>query len=392
MEETDRNFVRADELLDAAEKLAPNNPSLLLQRAVVRGRVREYDKALALLDRIAAQSRGGTLGPNELLEKGRLLDKMGRFDEAFAAFAEGKRETTRLSGNSYLADHAADMAVRLKRYFTADRLRIVPRATTIEDGAQPLFIVGFPRSGTTMVEQTLSAHPRISAGDELPMINDITGLMPRMLNSPLAYPEALADLWMGDQRDGLDNLRDYYLQRARHLGVIEPRSHWFTDKMPLNETHLGLIGLMFPEAPIIHVLRHPLDVVLSVFSNHLTHGFYCANALEPIARHYALIAALVEHYRIEMTLKYLPIRYEDVVDDQEAGVRRMLSFVGAKFDKACLEFHKNARYARTASYAQVTEKLYDSSRCRYRKYLAHLRPVLPILEPVIARLGYTVDG
>jgi tetratricopeptide (TPR) repeat protein len=392
MEETDRDFARADELLDMAEKLAPDHPSIMLQRAVVRGRVREYDKALALLDSIAAKSRGGVLGPNELLEKGRLLDKMGRFDEAFAAFSEGKRETARLSGNVYLADHAAQLAGRLKRYFTAGRLKIVPRATTLEGAAQPLFIVGFPRSGTTMVEQTLSAHPRIAAGDELPMINDITGLMPRMLNSPLTYPEALADLWMGDQREGLDNLRDYYLQRARQLGVIESRAGWFTDKMPLNETHLGLIGLMFPEAPIIHVLRHPLDVVLSVFSNQLTHGFYCANALETIAQHYALIADLVEHYRIEMTLKYLPIRYEDVVDNQEDSVRRMLSFVGAKFDKACLEFHKNTRYARTASYAQVTEKLYDSSRYRYRKYLPHLKPVIPILEPVIARLGYRIDG
>ena len=161
---------------------------------------------------------------------------------------------------------------------------------------------------------------------------------------------------------------------------LSPGRCWFTDKMPLNETHLGLIGLMFPQAPVIHVVRHPLDVVLSVFSNQLTHGFYCANGLETIARHYALIADLVEHYRSNMTLKYLPIRYEDVVDEQEIHVRRMLSFVGAKFDKACLEFHKNTRYARTASYAQVTEKLYDSSRYRYRKYLAHLKPVIPILE------------
>ena len=151
-------------------------------------------------------------------------------------------------------------------------------------------------------------------------------------------------------------------------------------------------GTAKSEAPIIHVLRHPLDVVLSVFSNHLTHGFYCANALDTIAKHYVLIAELVEHYRSQMTLKYLPIRYEDIVDDQEAGVRRMLSFVGATFDKRCLKFHENTRYARTGSYAQVTEKLYDSSRYRYRHYLKQLQPVIPILEPVIKRLGYTIDG
>ncbi|MGH6828472.1 MAG: sulfotransferase [Rhizomicrobium sp.] len=389
MEETDRNFVRAEELLDRAEKLSPNNASVLLQRAIVRGRMKDYGEALKLLDRIAGES--GSLGPNEMLEKGRLLDKMGRHDEAFRAFAEGKRGAMRLSGNAYQADHARDLADRLKRYFTTGRLKIVPRGH-LAPGPQPLFIVGFPRSGTTMVEQTLSAHPGIAAGDELAMINDITGLMPRMLGSPLAYPEALADLWMGDMHEGLDNLRDYYLQRARQLGIVEAKGQWFTDKMPLNETHLGLIGLMFPESPIVHVLRHPLDVVISVFANHLTHGFHCANALETIARHYLLVADLVEHYRSQMTLRYLPIRYEDIVEDQETHVRRMLGFVGVSFDKRCLRFHENTRYARTASYAQVTEKLYRSSRYRYRHYLKHLEPVIPLLAPAIERLGYSIDG
>ena len=149
---------------------------------------------------------------------------------------------------------------------------------------------------------------------------------------------------------------------------------------------------MFPAAPILHVVRHPLDIVLSVFSNYLTHGFYCANELETIARHYVLIMDLVEHYRGEMALRYLPVRYEDIVDDQEAHIRRMLNFVGVPFEQNCLNFHENKRYARTASYAQVTEKLYDRSRYRYRHYLKHLAPVIPMLEPVIDRLGYTIES
>ena len=148
---------------------------------------------------------------------------------------------------------------------------------------------------------------------------------------------------------------------------------------------------MFPDAPVIHVLRHPLDIVLSVFSNQLTHGFYCANALETIARHYVLVMDLVDHYLREMKLNYLAVRYEDIIDDQETHVRRLLGFIGTGFDRRCLKFHENKRYARTASYAQVTEKLYDSSRYRYRHYFAHLAPVIPILEPAIYRLGYTID-
>ena len=391
MEETDRNLAKAGELLDAAEKLSPENPSVLLQRAVLHGRVKAYDEALAALDAIERRRAGGGLGPIEASEKGLLLDRMGRYAEAFAAFSEGKRILRALTGQAYMAEEAAGLARRLKSFFVAPRLKILPRAGVRADLAQPIFIVGFPRSGTTMIEQTLSAHPLISAGDELPIVNELTGLIPRMLMSPLAYPEAFVELWLGDQVEGLDNLRDYYLQRARQLGACPEGARWFTDKMPLNETHLGLIGLIFPQAPIIHLLRHPLDVVLSVFSNHLTHGFYCAYDLTSIARHYVLAMDLVEHYRREMALKYLAVRYEDVIDKQEESVRKLLAFVGAPYDRRCLSFHENRRYARTASYAQVTEKLYDRSRYRYRHYRNELAPVIPILELAIRRLGYAVE-
>jgi tetratricopeptide (TPR) repeat protein len=388
LEEADRDLEAATRLLDRAERVAPSNPSVLLARAVVYGRNRSYTQALQILDVAAAQNPNGGLGANELLEKGRLLDRMGRYEEAFAAFAEGKRLCREVSGLSYLADHAKQQADRLRGFFTEGRLAILPRARRREDCAQPIFILGFPRSGTTLVEQTLSAHPRIVAGDELPFVNEITGAMVRVLNSPMTYPEALAELWMGDRREGLEELRDYYLAGVRRLGIVEPGAGWFTDKMPLNETHLGLIALMFPRSPLIHVLRHPLDVVLSTFSNHLTHGFYCSYALETAARHYALVMELVEHYRAQMSLRYLPVRYEDIVDDQETHIRRMLDFIGEEFDQRCIEFHENRRYARTASYAQVTEPLYDSSRYRYRHYLKELEPAIPILAPVIERLGY----
>ena len=316
---------------------------------------------------------------------------MGRHEEAFAAFSEGKRLCREVSGLAYLQEQAEQLTQRLKGFFAEGRLAILPRAAPREDMAQPIFVLGFPRSGTTLVEQTLSAHPRISAGDELPLVNEIAEAMPRMLNSPLGYPEALAELWMGDRVHGLDELRDYYLDHVRRLGIVEPGAAWFTDKMPLNEAHLGLIALIFPRSPLIHVVRHPLDVVLSTFSNHLTHGFYCSYALETAARHYRMTMELVEHYRTEMALHYLPMRYEDIVDGQEASVRRMLDFIGEPFDERCLAFEENRRYARTASYAQVTERLYDRSRYRFRHYRKQLEPIVPILEPVITRLGYSVD-
>jgi tetratricopeptide (TPR) repeat protein len=388
LEEVDRELDAALAILDKADAAHPQNPSLLLTRAVVLGRKKDAPAAIALLDRMAAGDL--RLGPSELLEKGRLLDQMGNYKDAFAAYVEGKRRLRDVSGTQYLAEHAQQMAARLRGFFTANRLRTLPRAGVRSDVAQPIFVLGFPRSGTTLMEQQLTAHPRISAGDELPFISEITNLMPRMLDSPLGYPEALSELWMGDRRDGLDNLRDHYLRRVAQLGIVDEGAAWFTDKMPLNEMDLGLIALLFPESPLVHVIRHPLDVVLSVFSNLLTHGYFCSYALETIAQHYVLVVDLVEHYRREMQLRYLPVRYEDVVEDQETSVRRVLDFVGEAFDARCLNFTENRRYARTASYAQVSERLYDRSRYRYRHYLEELAPVIPILAPVIERLGYTV--
>lgn len=390
LEEADRKFDAAAAILDQLEQDWPDDPGLLLSRAVLLGRMKKYDEALAVLDKMAKLAEG-RLGPNELSEKGRLLDQMGHYDEAFEAFTEGKRIAREASGHGY-ADAAAENIInRLGSFFISGRLSTLPKATVRSDVPQPIFILGFPRSGTTLMEQTLSAHPHIVAGDELPLINDLTGLMPRMLNSPLAYPEALAELWMGDQREGLDNLRDYYLQKVAQMHILTPGAKYFTDKMPLNETHIGLIALLFPEAPLIHVIRHPLDIMVSAISNHFTHGFFCASALETAALHYTRVMDLVQKYRAEMALRYLAVRYEDMVSDQENTVRSVLEFVGEDFDPKCLQFHENQRYARTASYAQVTEKLYDRSRFRYRHYRKHLEPVIPILKDYIERLGYPID-
>ncbi|MDD2877816.1 MAG: sulfotransferase [Acidiphilium sp.] len=385
-EEADRKFDRALELIEQAEVLAAGNAAVALTRATILARQGATEAALARLDKLG---EGSALGPAELSEKGRLLDRLGRYAEAFAAFDAGKARALDLGARRYMEDAATDLAGRLRGFFTERRLATLPRATTRTDTPQPIFIIGFPRSGTTLIEQTLSVHPQIAAGDELPYINDATHLVQRLFASPLTYPDALCELWMGDQREGLDLLRDHYLIRARQSGIFREGASWFTDKMPLNETHLGLIHLMFPQAPIIHLLRHPLDVVLSAYSTHLTHGFFCAAELLTTAKHYALVAGLVAHYRANIpALRYHAVRYEDVVDHQGREIRRLLDFIGEDFDPSCLQFEKNQRYARTASYAQVTEGLYRRSRYRYRNYRAQLEPVVPILTPIIDALGY----
>jgi len=380
LEEARRDFDRAWELLRRAGELQPDKGDIIMNRATLFGRARENDKALAELDRLEAQDDGGEPGPGYCLERGRTLDKLQRYDEAFAMYDKANALIRASGRGTYDREYPRTRAVRLKRFFTRSRMQTLPQATLRNDCPQPLFIIGFPRSGTTMTEQILTAHPAICAGDELTFIGDLARFGAKLLNSPLEYPESFADLWMGDNQEALDDFRDWYLRRTQQLGIIEPGTHWFTDKMPLNETHLGMIHLVFPGSPVVHLHRHPLDVILSTFFIDMTHGYRCSYQLETAAEHYLLTMDLVDHYRRELDLRYLSVRYEDLVTDQETHVRRLLEFVGVPWDKRCLDFHENKRYARTASYAQVTEKLYTTSRFRYKNYRKHLECVIPMLE------------
>ncbi len=326
LEEARRNIPRAWELLAKAEEIAPDNADLSLTRALLYGRDKKNEEAIAELSRSQAEGKTKPMQPITLLERGRLYDKMNRFDEAWAYFVEAKRLCREVQGRRYNENLAKNQAQRLTRFFTRSKMTLLQRATKNESMPQPIFIVGFPRSGTTMVEQTLTAHPAIAAGDELVFINDLARIGSRWLGSPLQYPECLADLWMGDNRLVLDQFRDYYLKRAEQLGLFAEGAKFFTDKMPLNETHLGLIHLIFPEAPIIHVRRHPLDILISNFSNFLTHGFHQAFEVKTIARHYVLTDELVEHYKQNLDLNYMEVRYEDLVEDQEAACPPPLGF------------------------------------------------------------------
>jgi Flp pilus assembly protein TadD len=389
LEEERANIPRAWELLAEAEKVSEDKASLSLFRATLLGRDGKNAEAVEELTR--GREGEKRLPAIPLLERGRLYDKMDRFDEAWADFLEGNRLIREVQHKRYADKYAKELVADLTRFFMRTRMKLIPRAERDESAPQPIFIVGYPRSGTTMVEQTLTAHPLITAGDELVFINDLTRIGPRWLGSPNRYPGCLTDLWMGDNQHVPNQFRDYYLKRSQELDLFQDGAKFFTDKMPLNETHMGLIHILFPHSPIIHVRRHPLDILTSNFSNFLTHGFNQAFDVKTIAQHYALVDGLVHHYKEQLDLNYLEVRYENLVADQEKYVRQMLDFIGVEFDPRCLSFHKNQRIARTASYAQVTEKLYDKSVFRYRHYRKYLDEAVAILRPTLTRLGYATE-
>lgn len=398
LEEQRHNLERAAELARQALAIDAHHPenipaTVILSKAFRRQR--EHDKALEMLRAVDLTAASPGLRANYYFELGTLLDAQHDYDAAFTAFVEANRASLSSRRKQYEPQKHRELAGRLMDFFTPERVRAMGQLSPAPQPnlAQPIFITGFPRSGTTLVEQILSAHPQLHAGDELHYINELVGgIASNMLTTTQRYPECLTEAARPEQHDVFERLRGYYLDRARLQGVLSDDVRRFTDKMPLNEWHLGLIHLMFPGVPIIHVVRHPLDSCLSSFFQELSHGGYCSYDLTTVAQHYAQTFRLTEHYRTQLPLKFLRIRYEDLVGDLENHVRLLLDLVGVPFDERCLAFHESKRVARTASYAQVTQKLYTSSQYRYRRYRKQIEPMIPILEPIIRELGYEIEG
>ncbi|HVY79401.1 MAG TPA: sulfotransferase [Steroidobacteraceae bacterium] len=378
------DLVRAGTLLDrAAAASSPAEVTLL--RAKYLARTKRPAEALALLD------AAGPLNGDGQLERGRLLDRLGRYDEAWADFVAAKRKLAAAAGGlEYRADAVEAFFARLKTFFTRDRVTHLPRASVRADVPQPIFVIGFPRSGTTLVEQILCTHPAVRAGGELPFIADLRRIALSLLaENDEPFPENLGQCVTADKRFVATMFRDYYFARAEQYGLLTGGRHaFFTDKMPFNEIWLPVLRMAFPEAKIVHVMRHPLDVCVSMMSNHFTHGFHCGYRIEDIVHHLAAVWDLVEHYRTQLGFADFTLRYESLVASQESETRRLLDYLGLPFDPACLRFHENRRYAPTPSYAQVTERLNDRSLGRYRHYRAALRPHEPQLARVIGAAGY----
>lgn len=397
IEEHRHQLNRAAELAAKAVALAPAHPDNIGARVVLskfKRRCKQPQQALAELDAVdMSQDVPPAARRQWLFERGTVLDVLQRYDEAFETLSAANEAT--LAHRGYRYDRAAneDLSRRLRDFFTSARIaalsQLAPRPRI--DLPQPLFITGFPRSGTTLVEQILGAHPDITAGDELTYLGEIVRHCPAALSNESAYPNCLTELARDVHHLKLTEFRDYYLGRARDEGLLLAGSKYLTDKMPLNEWHLGLVKLIFSDSPVIHVVRHPLDSCLSSYFLDFTHGNYGSYQLETVAHHYVLTMRLANHYRDQLGLKFLRIRYEDLVNNLEGGVRQLLEFAGVPFNERCLAFHENARVARTASYAQVSQKLYSSSLYRYRNYRRHIGPMLPILESVIRELGYSID-
>jgi tetratricopeptide (TPR) repeat protein len=296
---------------------------------------------------------------------GKAFEDAGRYAESFGYYERGNAlKRSELRYRPELLEHGARLQASLcTREFFASR-RGVGCAS-----AAPIFIVGLPRSGSTLLEQILASHSQIEGTMELAdvprLAQDLAG---RTVGaSEPGYPAILAELNADDFR----RCGDTYLAHTRLYRVGRP---FFTDKMPNNFRHLGLIHLMFPNAKIIDARRDALACCFSNFTQLFSSGQQFTYSVEDITRYYRMYAELMTHWDDALPGRVLRVRYEDVVDDLEGNVRRILDYCQLDFEPACIEFHKTERRIHTASSEQVRNPISRDGVDRWRRFEPWLEP------------------
>jgi len=323
---------------------------------------------------------------------GEALDGLGRPAEAFQAFSQGKGALHRLyAARAASRESETGKFQRLAAWFAAadpTPLQSAPPATaSIGNVRAHVFLVGFPRSGTTLLEQALAGHSDLVALEEAPTLAaayDALMTSPAALQRLANLAPAEAETWRAA----------YWAEVAR--GGVQPAGKVFLDKAPAGTLYLPLVAKLFPDAHILFALRDPRDVALSCFRNHfqmnaLTYAF---TDLAETGRCYAACMAMAEVYRRVLPLALTEVRYEALVADFEGELARIAGFIGLDLDPAMLDVAATAarRVVRTPSAAQVRAGLNQQGVGRWRAYAAELVPAMPALAPWIERFGYGGSG
>lgn len=383
--------------LEGAEKLAqrilkqsPDNEEALLLTARIARRQKQLDNAQTLLAKNTPEDgRVDSFSINYYFELGTTLDKAGKYDEAFSAMSLANQLCNTYRNNHFDQAHQGKGFEHITNVLNEEVLKQFGKGAEIETSVTPIFIVGFPRSGTSLLEQILASHSKVSAGDELPFIAALENhYCQTTMLSDLPYPDCFTDTQLNT--DIINDMREFYLNGVASHNLPTHGNKLFTDKMPLNLLYLGLIHLLFPKSPILHIHRHPLDVCLSTFFTNFSIGNRYAMNLDDIAFYYSKVMALTQHYKQHLNLNYLELRYEDLATNTETEIRQILKFIGLEWEENCLSHHLTKRISKTASYEQVINPMYTSSINRYQHYNKQLEPIIPALQPLITEFGYKI--
>ncbi|MDX1431466.1 MAG: sulfotransferase [Gammaproteobacteria bacterium] len=379
----------AGALVERGLAIAPASPELNLLAARRARREGRLDDAITRLESLARDDMDDDVRGAIANELGQLYDQRGEHDRAFACLREGNAHRARTARARGLdKDEFARRCRELTEAFLAEDGDRWPSAGGPAAGEAPIFMVGFPRSGTTLLEQILDAHPLLASLDEKATLPGVADLI---LDDRVRYPRALASVGADD----VDELRGAYFRSVDEHVVRAPGTR-VVDKLPLNILRVPLIWRLFPRAKIILSLRHPCDVVLSCYMQSFELNSAMANflTLEDTARFYGEAMDTWRRAAALLPLDYHTVRYESLVDDLEGEARGVLEFLEVPWHDGVLEFFEHARRRgpiSTPSSYQVTQPLYRRALERWRRYEKELAPVIGDLAPWIEHFGYAAD-
>jgi len=329
----------------------------------------------ATLRRLQADARNEGLGLEARatagLALGRILDEQGRHEAAFRCFDAAKR-MLRAQAKPYLPEAVASAVEGLIQAYHGRESVASSDAVAAGAQPQPVFICGLFRSGSTLVEQMLGAHPAIQAAGELDL------LMRLLAQRPLApFPERSRELLPDDLAAAAGSYREQLVLRCRAAASASI----VTDKRPDNFLLIGLIKSMFPQARIVHTRRHPMDTGLSIYSHHLNAArLPYSTSLEGIGHYTGQYRRLMAHWQQHFGADIHTVDYEHLVRDPRTELERLLAFLGLPWDEACMNFHSRASTVKTASYWQVRQPLHRRSAGRWQNYRQQLQPLADALS------------
>ncbi|MGH8278113.1 MAG: sulfotransferase [Gammaproteobacteria bacterium] len=375
----------AERWVSAALALDADEPVANLTRAQLDLRAGRLEAAAARLQELLAKPLRPRNRSLALARLGAIYEKRGEYARAFATFQESKQAVGSGESTAGPSIYTAATAERIAQH--ADALLAAGNTVSAPGVETPAFLVGFPRSGTTLLDQILASHPRIEVLEEQDNLQDLVG---DFVMSDGAL-ERLVTL------DGptLAIYRQKYWERVRQALPQRDPQKLFIDKLPLNTLFMPLIARLFPAARFLFAVRDPRDVVLSCFMR--------AFGLNEAMRRFLTLAGSAQFYaevmqvgivsRARLGARVHLIRYEALVDDLEAQARQLCEFLALDWDPAMLHFQATARRRRinTPSYSQVVQPLYQSARARWRHYQTQLQPVLPRLQLFVEYFGYVSE-
>ena len=301
---------------------------------------------------------------------GKCYEDLEEWTQAFRYFSKGCQ--VKRSQITYNIQQQVSLANEIRQVFTpqvVDSLR-----NHANPSAFPIFIIGMPRSGTTLIEQIISSHPHVYGAGELKYLNEILDTPFKTTEAIYHYPNNLVHF----SPEVLKTIAKKYLAYVQRFSTEVVH---VTDKMPYNYMAIGVIHALLPNARIIHVKRNPLDTCLSCYTKLFTNGQYYSYDLTELGHYYRCYEHIMDHWRqLLPDDAWLEIEYETVVGNLEAEAKRLLDFCGLRWDPACLTFYQTNRTVRTASFAQVRQPVYTSSLQRWRRYENELAPLRRVLD------------